>query len=89
MLTITARPDMKGFTDPMVYVAFDATSLKTTPGLIMDGGMLSIDVQSDEAVPTLSFSPTDVTVDEGGSIETVLIAEGAYGSEVGHGEALR
>ena len=40
-------------------------------------------VESDEPIPTVSFSPTDVTVDEGGSVESVLIAEGALGAEVG------
>ena len=41
-----------------------------------------IRIESDEPVPTLSFSPTDVTINEGESVETVLIAEGKHGSEV-------
>ena len=81
-LTITARTDMDGFTNPMVSIAFDATSLRTADGMIMGGAALNIDVQSDEPAPTLSFSPTDVTIDEGGSTETVLLAEGTHGAEV-------
>ena len=82
VLNVMARTDMSGFQDPMISVAFDASSLRTTSGTIMSGSALNIDVQSDEPVPTVSFSPTDVTIDEGGSVETVLISEGAHGSEV-------
>ena len=43
--------------------------------------MISID--SDESAPTLSFSPTDVEVDEGGTTETVLLAQGPNAEDVG------
>ena len=78
-----ANDDMTGFQDPSITLSFVATSLTTTSGDIMAGDPAVISIQSDEPVPTLSFSPTDVTIDEGGSTETVLIAEGAHGAEVG------
>ena len=81
-MTVTATPDMSGFTDPMITIsAMDLN--KGTDGTISGGAMVSIRVLSDEPAPTLSFSPTDVTINEGESVETVLIAEGAHGSEVG------
>ena len=57
--------------------------MNITAGDITPGASLGISIESDEMVPTVSFSPTDVTVDEGGSVETVLLAEGEHGAEVG------
>ena len=51
-------------------------------GTIGTGPPLVINIDSDEQAPTLSFSPTDVTIDEGESVSTRLIAEGQYGAEV-------
>ena len=83
-LTIMANDDMSGFQDPQITLAFVEKQLMgRDSGDIMAGPPAMINIQSDEPVPTLSFSPTDVTIDEGGSVETVLIAEGAHGSEVG------
>ena len=83
-LTITACEDMSNYRGSTVTISMVAKSLmNATAGDITAGAALVITIESDEAVPTLSFSPTDVTIDEGGSTETVLIAEGAYGSEVG------
>lgn len=83
-LTIMANPDMSGFKDPHITLTFDPRSLNAgANGTIMAGSPLMINIHSDEPIPTLSFSPTDVTVDEGGSVDTVLLAEGAHGSEVG------
>ena len=83
-LTITALPDMSGFQDPHITLTFDSRSLNAgANGTILAGSPLMIMIHSDEPIPTLSFSPTDVTIDEGGSVDTVLIAEGAHGSEVG------
>ena len=83
-LTITALPDMSGFKDPHITLTFVPRTLNTpASGTIMAGAPLMIMIDSDEPVPTLSFSPTDVTINEGESVETVLIAEGAHGSEVG------
>ena len=82
-LTITAAADMSDYKSSMITVSFESKSLMPPAGDITNGGSLSIYVESDEPIPTVSFSPTDVTIDEGGSTETVLIAEGALGSKVG------
>ena len=85
--TVMACGDMAGFTDPMVTLTIMSTNLTEVPpgarGDITVGAPLMITVDSDEAAPTLSFSPTDVTVDEGGSVGSVLIAEGMNATEVG------
>ena len=52
-------------------------------GDIAIGSPLTVTVDSDEMAPTLSFSPTDVTIDEGGETSTRLIADGASATEVG------
>ena len=52
-------------------------------GDISIGSPLMVTVDSDEMAPTLSFSPTDVTIDEGGSISTRLISDGTNATEVG------
>jgi hypothetical protein len=83
-LEIMANDDMSGFQHPEITLAFVAKSLMgRDAGDIMAGASAVIAIQSDEATPTVSFSPTDVTIDEGGSVDSVLIAEGAFGSEVG------
>ena len=88
MMTITACGDKAGIRDRDVTLTIldrgliDTTSKKTR-GDISKGAPLMITVNSDEAAPTLSFSPTDVTIDEGGSTETVLLAEGMNATEVG------
>ena len=83
MLTIMANADMSGFQHPEITLAFVAKALMgRDAGDISAGAAAVIQIESDEPTPTVSFSPTDVTVDEGGSVETVLIAEGAHGSEV-------
>ena len=85
--TVMACGDMAGFTDPMVTLTIMSTNLTEQPpgarGDITVGAPLTITVDSDEAAPTLSFSPTDVYIDEGESTETVLIAEGMNATEVG------
>jgi hypothetical protein len=52
-------------------------------GDITIGSPLVVTVDSDEMAPTLSFSPTDVTIDEGGMTSTRLIADGMSATEVG------
>ena len=81
-LTIMATADMVGYKSPTITISFEAKSLEPDEGDISNGGSLVINIESDEPVPTVSFSPTDVYVDEGGSVDTVLIAEGKHGSEV-------
>ena len=79
---IRARDDMSGYKSSMITISFYGKSLETDEGDITAGPALALHIESDEATPTVSFSPTDVTVDEGGSVETVLLAEGTFGSEV-------
>ena len=57
---------------------------ESTPSIgdITIGAPLTVSIDSDEALPTLSFSPTDVTIDEGGSTSTVLLAEGTRAADV-------
>ena len=83
LLTVMANDDMSGFQNPQISLEFVGSSLEsTTTGNILAGAPAVINIQSDEPVPTLSFSPTDVTINEGESVQTVLIAEGKHGSEV-------
>ena len=53
------------------------------PGDVTAGDAAMISIGSNDAGPTLSFSPTDVTIDEGGETSTVLIAEGPNATDVG------
>ena len=87
-LTVMACGDMAGFTDPQITLSILDRNLRDTArpqtrGDVARGAALTITVQSDEAPPTLSFSPTDVTIDEGGTANSVLLAEGRLGSDVG------
>ena len=86
--TIEACGDMAGFSDPEVTLTIMSTNLVERPGAGVNGDItigspLMITIDSDEAAPTLSFSPTDVTIDEGGSTSTRLIADGRHATEVG------
>ena len=86
--TVTACGDMAGFTDPQITLTIMPTSLVERASARMNGDItigspLMITIDSDEAAPTLTFSPTNVTIDEGGSTSTVLIAEGQNATEVG------
>ena len=58
-----------------------ATQKRTQGGAIADG-MAMVTVLSNEPKPTVSFSPTDVRVMEGGSISSTLLAAGKFGAEV-------
>ena len=87
--TVMACGDMAGFTDPQITLTIMSTNLvekankENKIGDISIGSPLAITIDSDEAAPTLSFSPTDVTIDEGGSTSTRLIADGQNANEVG------
>ena len=91
--TVEACGDMAGFTDPMITLTIvgtpsptglvESATKATKRGDVTIGSPLMITIDSDEAAPTLSFSPTDVYIDEGESTETVLIAEGMNATEVG------
>ena len=81
--------DAAGIRDPYITLTIMETNLvgtttaHRTNGNFAIGAPLMISVDSDEAVPTLSFSPTDVEIDEGGSTSTVLLAEGPNADDVG------
>ena len=75
-----------GFRDPMVTLTIHSSNLvERVParGNITIGSPLMVTVENDGAAPTLSFSPTDVTIDEGGSVSTRLIADGMNATDVG------
>ena len=81
--------DGAGIRDPYIVLTILETNLDAPSstfraiGDISVGPPLMISIDSDEAVPTLSFSPTDVEIDEGGSTSTVLLAEGRNADDVG------
>ena len=84
-LVIKGCGDKKGISDPRITLTILPSNLSEsvpTIGDITIGAPLTISVDSDEALPTLSFSPTDVTIDEGGSTSTVLLAEGKNSGDV-------
>ena len=86
-MTIVAC-DVSGFRDQQVTLTILPSNLvepatERVRGDITIGSPLMITIDSDEAAPTLSFSPTDVTIDEGGSTSTRLIADGMNATEVG------
>ena len=76
-LTIVGTPSNTGLVESPAKPAADKR------GDIMIDSPLTVTVDSDEAAPTLSFSPTDVTIDEGGETSTRLIADGMSATEVG------
>ena len=80
--------NVSGFRNPQVTLTILPNNLvepvtARVRGDITVGSPLVVTVDSDEAAPTLSFSPTDVTIDEGGSTSTRLIADGSSATEVG------
>ena len=82
--------DGAGIRDPYITLTILESNLAAGPrptyraiGDIETGPPLMISIDSDEAVPTLSFSPTNVEIDEGGSTSTVLLAEGSNADDVG------
>ena len=80
--------DGAGIRDPYITLTVMSSGLSgytragPTYGSIETGPPLMVSIDSDEAAPTLSFSPTDVTIDEGSSVETVLLAEGPNANDV-------
>ena len=82
--TLVACPEKGDFGDFTITLSFNEKSLMTVDaGSVTAGPSLMIEVRNDDAVPTLSFTPTDVTIDEGDSVSTVLLAEGENASQVG------
>ena len=76
--------DGAGIRDPSITLTILRSNLENRRyGNITIGPPLMISIDSDEASPTLSFSPTDVEIDEGGMTSTVLLAEGPNADDVG------
>ena len=80
--------NVSGFRNQAVTLTIHPTNLvepasARVRGDISIGSPLTITVDSDEMAPTLSFSPTDVTIDEGDSVSTRLISDGTNATEVG------
>ena len=87
-LEIEGCGDAAGIRDPYIMLTILESNLDAAPafrvhGDISIGPPLMISIDSDEASPTLSFSPTNVEIDEGGSTSTVLLAEGSNADDVG------
>ena len=91
-LTISANKDKADFRNHDITVSFHPKTMTVkagdeeaaaTLGQLMDGGSLAIMTDSDESVPTVSFSPTNVDVMEGGSVTSTLLATGEFGADVG------
>ena len=85
-IEVSACGDRAGLADPQITLTIlerNLTEPTRANGPISIGSPLTITVASNESAPTLSFSPTDVTIDEGGSTNTVLLAEGMNSGEVG------
>ena len=87
-LTIAACDDMSDFRDAQIMLEILSKGLHEDPdeavtGNVTVGPALVVTVDNDDAVPTLSFSPTDVTIDEGDSVSTRLIADGVHATRVG------
>ena len=88
-MTIHGCGDGAGIRNPYITLTIMETQLvgrttaHRTNGNFAIGPPLMVTIDSDEASPTLSFSPTDVEIDEGGSTDTVLLAEGPNASDVG------
>ena len=79
---------VSGFRDQQVTLTILPDNLVELPnarvrGDFTIGAPLTITIDSEEETPTLSFSPTDVTIDEGGETSTRLIADGMSATEVG------
>ena len=84
-LRIEGCGDGAGIIDPRITLTIlpsNLVELRPQYGDITIGAPLTIGIDSDEAAPTLSFSPTDVEIDEGGTTGTVLVAEGRNAGDV-------
>ena len=81
--TIRATKDMAGFRSPTVTVSFVAASLTTDVGDVRAGPALTIAVQSNEPVPTVTFATGSLSIDEGSTETVAILADGSTGPEVG------
>ena len=81
--TIRATKDMAGFRSPTITVSFVQTSLTTDVGDVEAGAALTISIQSDEKVPTVTFATGSLSIDEGSTETVAILASESTGPEVG------
>ena len=84
-LNIKANPDLANFQDPTITLTLvdgRTAAQKIGGGGAIRSGMATLNVISNEPKPTVSFSPTDVSVMEGDSVTSTLLASGQFGAEV-------
>ena len=81
--TIRATKDMAGFRSPTVTVSFVRASLTTDVGDVRAGAALTIAVQSNEKVPTVTFATGSLSIDEGSTETVAILASESTGPEVG------
>ena len=86
MLTIEACDETMDFRNARVVLTPTASSLKLMtggPGSISAGAGLSIDVESDEEVPVVTFSTSSLNVDEEDDTSVYIVTTTMQGDEVG------
>ena len=81
--TIRATKDMAGFRSPTITVSFVEASLTTDVGDVRAGTPLTISVQSNEKVPTVTFATGSLSIDEGSTETVAILASESTGPEVG------
>ena len=81
---VEACGDKSGFQDGMVTFSFVGSSLRGMPRGIGDvaGNTLTVTVQSNEAVPTVQFGTSNISIDEGSTETVAILADSATGAEV-------
>ncbi len=85
-LTIEACDETMDFRDALITLTPVASSLMGGPGGPGDigaGAGLSIAIESDEAVPVVTFSAPGLIVDEGGDTSVYIVTTTMQGDEVG------
>ena len=86
-LSVEACTDTAGFQDMDVKLSFAARSLASgtngADGTVMDGGAITITIDSNEPVPTVSFATSSIDIDEGMTNTVAIIADSKSGAEVG------
>ena len=92
-LNLKACGDMSGYRDSVITFSFDDKSLApasatSAAGNILAGSPLVLTIESDEAKPTVSFSTSDINIDEGGTQTLYLVADTDQGDEVGMADVM-
>ena len=90
-LTIEACDETMDFRNAMITLTPTAASLMggaTGPGDIGAGAGLSVEIESDEAVPVVTFSAPGLVVDEGDDTSVYIVTTTMQGDEVGEVDLL-